>query len=271
MNLTFRNFTEKKVLCWTWTKMELERLSYISKIHFLIWNATWNLKLLITDLHGEIVLQNEMWRRAGGVNLWLNCQFSKSLYYNVGNNFVSVWAGNTVFQKCFSSETPVIYSKDRIKRMPAKASLCLNSPNMQYYFPNLWLMQMFFYLRDVSLIQRSLTLNKTNICDPKREYGSVCSCHVTYALQNESTLCSCLNVKEPIAHIRREIWNLNDCNWIRTQNHLVRKRTLNDLAKLAWLSVRLRTKWFWVRVQLKSLRVWILQFLKYETKTFLVL
>ena len=40
-----------------------------------------------------------------------------------------------------------------------------------------------------------------------------------------------------------------DCNWIRTHNHLVHKRTLNHLAKLAslanlaslakWLSVRL--------------------------------
>ena len=40
-----------------------------------------------------------------------------------------------------------------------------------------------------------------------------------------------------------------DCNWTRTQNHLVLKRA--SLAK--WLSVRLRTKWFWVRVQLQSL------------------
>ena len=37
-----------------------------------------------------------------------------------------------------------------------------------------------------------------------------------------------------------------DCNWTRTQKHLVRKLTL---AK--WLSVRIRTKWFWVRVQLR--------------------
>ena len=47
-----------------------------------------------------------------------------------------------------------------------------------------------------------------------------------------------------------------DWNWIRTHNHLVRKRTLNQLAKLAclakWLSVRLWTKWLWVRFQLQS-------------------
>ena len=39
-------------------------------------------------------------------------------------------------------------------------------------------------------------------------------------------------------------------NGIRTDNHLVRTRTLNHLAKQAslakWLSVRLRAKWLWV-------------------------
>ena len=37
----------------------------------------------------------------------------------------------------------------------------------------------------------------------------------------------------------------SNCNWTRTHDHLVHKRTLNHLAKLAslakWLSVRLRT------------------------------
>ena len=34
-----------------------------------------------------------------------------------------------------------------------------------------------------------------------------------------------------------KFWNLSDCNWTRTHNHLVHKRTLNHLAKLAkWLS-----------------------------------
>ena len=60
----------------------------------------------------------------------------------------------------------------------------------------------------------------------------VCSCHITYAFQSESTLCGCLNVKEHLAQIRREIRSLSDCHWTRTQNHLVRKQTLNHLAKL---------------------------------------
>ena len=83
-------------------------------------------------------------------------------------------------------------------------------------------------------------LNTTFVC-------TVCSCHVTYAFHSESTFYSCLNVKELLARSRREIWRLNDCNWTRTQNHLAK---LGSLAK--WLSVRLRTKWFRIRVQLHS-------------------
>ena len=62
---------------------------------------------------------------------------------------------------------------------------------------------------------------------------AVCSCHVTYAFQSESTLYNCLNLKELLARSRREIWSLNHCNLTQTQNHLVCKRTLNHLAKLA--------------------------------------
>ena len=100
---------------------------------------------------------------------------------------------------------------------------------------------------------------------------TLCSYHVTYAFQSESTLNTCLNVKELLARSRRVIWSLSDCNWTRTQNHLIRKRTLNHLAKLnsahsfkvslaKWLSVRLRTKWFWVRAQLQSLKPSLLFF-----------
>ena len=48
---------------------------------------------------------------------------------------------------------------------------------------------------------------------------------------------------------------LSDCNLTRTHNHLIRKRTLNRLAKVHWALVRLRTKWFWIRVQLQSLKL----------------
>ena len=63
----------------------------------------------------------------------------------------------------------------------------------------------------------------------------VCSYHVTHTFQSESILHSCLNVKDLLARNSRNIWNLSDCNGTRTHDHLVRKRTLNHLAKL--------TKW----------------------------
>ena len=83
----------------------------------------------------------------------------------------------------------------------------------------------------------------------------VCFYHVTYVFQSESTLYSCLNVKELLAGNRRDIWNLSGCNGTRTHKHLVRKRILNHLAKLAKLSARLRTKWLWVRVPLQSCKI----------------
>ena len=74
----------------------------------------------------------------------------------------------------------------------------------------------------------------------------VCFYHVKHAFQGESTLYGCLNVKELLARNRREIWSLSDCNETRTHNHLVRKRTLNHLAKLA-LMVQCESCWSHLR------------------------
>ena len=49
-------------------------------------------------------------------------------------------------------------------------------------------------------------------------FQSVCSCHVMYVFQSETTLYVCLNVKELLARSTSEIWSLSDCNWTRTQN-----------------------------------------------------
>ena len=73
----------------------------------------------------------------------------------------------------------------------------------------------------------------------------------------------CLNVKELVARSRRHIWRLSGSTKIQTHNHLVHKRTLKHLAKLAQTrqtsqSVRLRTKWLWVRISLLSLKVIVL-------------
>ena len=62
---------------------------------------------------------------------------------------------------------------------------------------------------------------------------TVCSYHTMHMCQSESTLHSCLNVKEPFALNKRDIWSLSNCNGIGTHNHLVRKQTVNLLVKLA--------------------------------------
>ena len=63
----------------------------------------------------------------------------------------------------------------------------------------------------------------------------VCSHHVIYVFQSESTLYICLDVKELLARSKCKIWSLSDCNWTWGHSHLVHKRTLNHLAK--WLMI----------------------------------
>ena len=65
----------------------------------------------------------------------------------------------------------------------------------------------------------------------------VCSYHFTHAFQSESTFYNCLDVKELLAWNRHHISSVRDCKETQTRNQLVRKQTLNHLAKLArWLS-----------------------------------
>ena len=64
----------------------------------------------------------------------------------------------------------------------------------------------------------------------------VCSYHVRYAFQSESTVYGSVSVKELLAQSRRQIWRLNDCNETRSHNCFVCKRTVKHLAKLVkWL------------------------------------
>ena len=97
-------------------------------------------------------------------------------------------------------------------------------------------------------------LEQKNIFD--NFFLTVCYYHATYAFQSESTLYSCLNVKELLVWNRCDIWRLSDSNRIQTQNHLVCEQTINHLVKLAflakWLSACLPTKRLWVRISLLS-------------------
>ena len=71
---------------------------------------------------------------------------------------------------------------------------------------------------------------------------TVCSPYFTYAFQSDSPLYSYLSVKGFHARSRRESWSLSDWTWTRTQNDLVRTRTLNHSVELAkWLSCVLST------------------------------
>ena len=51
------------------------------------------------------------------------------------------------------------------------------------------------------------------------KYLAVAFYYVTYAFQSESTLYSCLNVKELLSRSRCDIWGLSDSNEIRKHNH----------------------------------------------------
>ena len=61
---------------------------------------------------------------------------------------------------------------------------------------------------------------------------TLCSSHVRYAVQSESTLYNCLNVKQLLPGSRREIYRRSDCNSTRTKNQLVLKRKLRHFVEL---------------------------------------
>ena len=63
-------------------------------------------------------------------------------------------------------------------------------------------------------------------------YLTVCSYHISYEFQSESTLSSCVDVEEFLARNRHHISSLSYSNEIPTHNHIVHKRTIHHLAKL---------------------------------------
>ena len=65
-------------------------------------------------------------------------------------------------------------------------------------------------------------------CFENKPFLTVYFYHVMNTFQSESTLCSCLNVKELSAQSRHCIRSLSDCNRIQIHNHLV--------CKLVWLN-----------------------------------
>ena len=100
---------------------------------------------------------------------------------------------------------------------------------------------------------RYLHFRPTNLIGKNQNYKSlwlkshmstVYYYHVTHAFQRESTLYSCLDVKELWLNGWVFVYKLSGCRFKSccSNNHLVRKRTLNHLAKLAkWLSCAVST------------------------------
>ena len=78
-----------------------------------------------------------------------------------------------------------------------------------------------------SSLYSKCTVFKVNLC----LYVIIMSC-TSFRVNPHSI--ACLNIKELLAQSRCHICNLCESNEIRTQNHLVRKWTLNHLAKLVF-------------------------------------
>ena len=69
------------------------------------------------------------------------------------------------------------------------------------------------------------------------EHLTVSSHHVTHLFQSESTISSFPNLKDVFAKNSRDTQRLGECSGIQTHNHLVCKRPMNYLIKLAtWLT-----------------------------------
>ena len=102
-------------------------------------------------------------------------------------------------------------------------SVSLLAASLQWYFQTSYVFFVQCYLNRTSCFIFHVPL----LC----RLDCVCSCHVKYAFQSESTFYSCLNVKELLAQSRCKIWSLSGRNLTRTHNHLVLKRKLNHLAK----------------------------------------
>ena len=81
------------------------------------------------------------------------------------------------------------------------------------------------------------------------DYMTLCSYHVKYAFQSESTLYSCLNVKEFLARNARN-------SLLESSRNSLLTTQLNHLPSLVKkLSIRLWTKWLSVPIQLQFLEI----------------
>ena len=93
-----------------------------------------------------------------------------------------------------------------------------------------WYFEIFIKVNRTRYFSAFSTMLSIDLSQISLEHSTVCSNHVTYSFQSESTLYSCLNAKELLAQKRPEIWSLSNRNGTRTHNHLACKRILNHVA-----------------------------------------
>ena len=113
--------------------------------------------------------------------------------------------------------------------------------NLEVVFCLLWHLLYLFCILDKFFVW----LTCYNMCC--RLYVIIMSC-TSFRVNLHSIVC--LNVKELLARSIRLIWSLSERNGIRTQNHLNEHSTIEPNWPGKWLSVRLRTKWLWLRIPL---------------------
>ena len=150
----------------------------------------------------------------------------------------SHWVIRSFDQGCYNQEVLLNDQKwTKFPNLPVSSGFPVTKDMSIYvsksYLYIRWVMAFCFDISNCENGKNKLRKILSLLCLSPKVWLIVCSCHVTHAFQSESTLYSCLNVKELLARSRREIWSWSDCNWTRTQNHLVPKRTLNHLAKLS--------------------------------------
>ena len=173
--------------------------------------------------------------RYQGEEVYTTSPPKKFLPYNKTQNSQRVKVHEKSYTKfCHSLTYSLTLTHTRFRKI-SKIILFIHIKSIYSFFLDAWLFlsPLLRYVETHSAIGVVRTLHK---------WSTIC-----FASSNNKCLGICTTKR-----CLKLIWP-SDCNWTRTQNHLVLKRTLNHLAKLEWLSVCLRTKWLWVPVQLQSL------------------
>ena len=181
----------------------------------------------------RIVIQYDMWHRRGVVNLWLNYQIWRKNVYNVGNNFVSVSELETLYLNINEARNCNLYPHLCFEKVFPVLKL---TQNCYLYYKSFLHCKIFLWLSCLSP-------------DPPAIYSMkrITLANQGLALFGFFPIC---NMISPIIDQCRYFFYFFDKALI-----LKHSLTLSNANTYIW----------------SKKRVWVLQFLKYETKTYLAL